>query len=173
MCSHTSASFKWSAQEHKLFLQGLETHGRGSWKKIHKNFVKTRTCSQVASHAQKHFLRLARKDAKTFIPKLPRTPRARPPTPCSPTPCSPTPCSPTPCPAVPCPAVPCPAVPCPAIRRPIAKLPALPCPMGSTNERQVYYAPLVCLLNNQLIAHEQKGAVLRAQLLCAEFLATC
>jgi len=148
MSSHANATLTWSVQEQELFLQGLETHGKGNWKLICKNFVKTRTLAQVASHAQKHFLRIARRDAKaSFKPKKPRTPR----------PCPPRPCPPTPCP--------------PTLFRPLAKLPALPCPLGSMNERLLYYAPLVSLLNNQLLAHEQKGAALRAQLHRAKFLA--
>ena len=143
MCSRITATLTWSVEEHQLFLKGLETHGKGSWKHIHNNFVKTRTCSQVASHAQKHFLRIARKEAKAFKTKRPRTPRATPPSPSPPSPS-------------------------PPIRRPSAKLPVLPCPLGSTTERHVYYAPLVTLLNNQVIAHEQKGAMLRAQLLAHE-----
>ena len=47
----------WSEEEHKLFLLGLEKVGKGNWKGISKNFVKTRTSTQVASHAQKYFLR--------------------------------------------------------------------------------------------------------------------
>lgn len=38
-----------------MFLAGLEVHGRGAWTSISKNFVQTRTASQVASHAQKYF----------------------------------------------------------------------------------------------------------------------
>ncbi|WCJ31866.1 Duplicated homeodomain-like superfamily protein [Euphorbia peplus] len=48
----------WSEEEQKLFLAGLEKLGRGNWKGIAKNFVTTRTSTQVASHAQKYFLRL-------------------------------------------------------------------------------------------------------------------
>ncbi|KAJ0229474.1 HTH myb-type domain-containing protein [Hirschfeldia incana] len=47
----------WSEEEHKLFLLGLEKVGKGNWKGISKNFVKSRTSTQVASHAQKYFLR--------------------------------------------------------------------------------------------------------------------
>ncbi|XP_018472433.2 transcription factor MYB1R1 isoform X2 [Raphanus sativus] len=47
----------WTEEEHKLFLLGLEKVGKGNWKGISKNFVKSRTSTQVASHAQKYFLR--------------------------------------------------------------------------------------------------------------------
>ncbi|CAG7893557.1 unnamed protein product [Brassica rapa] len=47
----------WSEEEHKLFLLGLEKVGKGNWKGISQKFVKTRTSTQVASHAQKYFLR--------------------------------------------------------------------------------------------------------------------
>eukprot|EP00002_Diphylleia_rotans_P032427 TRINITY_DN6807_c0_g1_i1.p1 TRINITY_DN6807_c0_g1~~TRINITY_DN6807_c0_g1_i1.p1 ORF type:complete len:226 (+),score=57.48 TRINITY_DN6807_c0_g1_i1:290-967(+) len=47
----------WSDEEHELFLKGLEQYGRGEWTLIAKNLIKTRTPSQVASHAQKYFKR--------------------------------------------------------------------------------------------------------------------
>ncbi|KAK4481862.1 hypothetical protein RD792_012773 [Penstemon davidsonii] len=47
----------WSEEEHKLFLLGLQKVGKGDWRGISRNFVKTRTPTQVASHAQKYFLR--------------------------------------------------------------------------------------------------------------------
>nr|AFV79075.1 myb-related protein [Pinus sylvestris] len=47
----------WSEEEHRMFLYGLEKLGKGDWRGISRNFVTTRTPTQVASHAQKYFLR--------------------------------------------------------------------------------------------------------------------
>ncbi|GFP91562.1 transcription factor myb1r1 [Phtheirospermum japonicum] len=47
----------WSEEEHRLFLLGLQKVGKGDWRGISRNYVKTRTPTQVASHAQKYFLR--------------------------------------------------------------------------------------------------------------------
>lgn len=42
---------------HRLFLLGLKKYGKGDWRNISRNFVITRTPTQVASHAQKYFIR--------------------------------------------------------------------------------------------------------------------
>ncbi|XP_071692160.1 transcription factor SRM1-like [Rutidosis leptorrhynchoides] len=47
----------WTEDEHRLFLLGLEKYGKGDWRSISRNFVVSRTPTQVASHAQKYFIR--------------------------------------------------------------------------------------------------------------------
>jgi len=49
---------RWTAEEHRLFLQGLEQHGKG-WKKI-ATLIKSRTVVQIRTHAQKYFQKLAK-----------------------------------------------------------------------------------------------------------------
>jgi SHAQKYF class myb-like DNA-binding protein len=44
-------------EEHRLFLLGLQKLGKGDWRGISRNYVQTRTPTQVASHAQKYFIR--------------------------------------------------------------------------------------------------------------------
>ncbi|KAL8533301.1 hypothetical protein ACS0TY_009627 [Phlomoides rotata] len=47
----------WTEDEHRLFLIGLDRYGKGDWRSISRNIVVSRTPTQVASHAQKYFLR--------------------------------------------------------------------------------------------------------------------
>ncbi|KAG8380788.1 hypothetical protein BUALT_Bualt06G0052600 [Buddleja alternifolia] len=47
----------WTEDEHRRFLLGLKKHGKGDWRNISRNFVISKTPTQVASHAQKYYLR--------------------------------------------------------------------------------------------------------------------
>ena len=47
--------FMWCRQ----FLLGLHKFGKGYWRNISRNYVVSRTPTQVASHAQKYFIRLS------------------------------------------------------------------------------------------------------------------
>ncbi|XP_010495403.2 PREDICTED: uncharacterized protein LOC104772496 [Camelina sativa] len=52
----------WTLDEHRQFLIGLAKYGKGDWRSISRNSVRTRTPTQVASHAQKYFERLNSKN---------------------------------------------------------------------------------------------------------------
>lgn len=47
----------WTEEEHRMFLLGLQKLGKGDWRGISRNYVTSRTPTQVASHAQKYFIR--------------------------------------------------------------------------------------------------------------------
>ncbi|CAN6568916.1 hypothetical protein ACFX13_001481 [Malus domestica] len=47
----------WTQEEHRRFLMGLLKYGKGDWRNISRNYVVTKTPTQVASHAQKYFMR--------------------------------------------------------------------------------------------------------------------
>ncbi|GJQ15777.1 hypothetical protein GpartN1_g7568.t1 [Galdieria partita] len=57
--SRTKTSRYWSCEEHSRFLEGLELYGAKDIKAI-SNYVGTRSSTQVRTHAQKYYLRLAR-----------------------------------------------------------------------------------------------------------------
>ena len=59
-CSNSTADGRWTRDEHEAFLQGLQVYGR-EWKKVAQN-IPTRTSSQIRSHAQKYFAKLAREE---------------------------------------------------------------------------------------------------------------
>uniref|UniRef100_A0A7N0VL02 Uncharacterized protein n=1 Tax=Kalanchoe fedtschenkoi TaxID=63787 RepID=A0A7N0VL02_KALFE len=47
----------WTEEEHRMFLLGLQKLGKGDWRGISRTYVISRTPTQVASHAQKYFIR--------------------------------------------------------------------------------------------------------------------
>mmetsp|Transcript_34533 Transcript_34533/g.62984 ORF Transcript_34533/g.62984 Transcript_34533/m.62984 type:complete len:242 (-) Transcript_34533:567-1292(-) len=49
---------RWTPEEHNLFLKALSIHGK-NWKTV-AQFVGTRSVVQVRTHAQKHFLKMAK-----------------------------------------------------------------------------------------------------------------
>ncbi|ONK80376.1 uncharacterized protein A4U43_C01F17000 [Asparagus officinalis] len=55
--SDKTSGVAWTEEEHKMFLLGLRKLGKGDWRGIARNFVVSRTSTQVASHAQKYFIR--------------------------------------------------------------------------------------------------------------------
>ena len=52
-------SGRWSKEEHRKFLEGLEIYGK-DWKKVQMH-IKTRTTTQTRSHAQKFFAKTKKK----------------------------------------------------------------------------------------------------------------
>ncbi|KAL3630048.1 hypothetical protein CASFOL_023032 [Castilleja foliolosa] len=56
-CRERKKGVPWTEEEHRLFLVGLQKLGKGDWRGIARNYVISRTPTQVASHAQKYFIR--------------------------------------------------------------------------------------------------------------------
>ncbi|KAF6149891.1 hypothetical protein GIB67_008612 [Kingdonia uniflora] len=56
-CRDRKKGVPWTEEEHKKFLLGLQKCGKGEWRGIAHNYVISRTPTQVASHAQKYFIR--------------------------------------------------------------------------------------------------------------------
>mmetsp|Transcript_32966 Transcript_32966/g.60782 ORF Transcript_32966/g.60782 Transcript_32966/m.60782 type:complete len:309 (-) Transcript_32966:375-1301(-) len=50
---------RWTAEEHRLFLQGLEQYGNKGWKEI-ATLIQSRTVVQTRTHAQKYFKKLSK-----------------------------------------------------------------------------------------------------------------
>jgi len=53
------ANGRWTAEEHRLFLQGLEQYGNKGWKEI-ATLIQSRTVVQTRTHAQKYFKKLSK-----------------------------------------------------------------------------------------------------------------
>ncbi|XP_059440973.1 transcription factor KUA1 isoform X2 [Corylus avellana] len=56
-CRERKKGIPWTEEEHRMFLLGLQKLGKGDWRGISRNYVISRTPTQVASHAQKYFIR--------------------------------------------------------------------------------------------------------------------
>lgn len=58
---------RWTKTEHDRFMKGLEKFGK-DWVSVQK-VVKTRTLTQVRSHAQKVFLKMDQSDVEALVGK--------------------------------------------------------------------------------------------------------
>lgn len=56
---------RWTKSEHDRFMKGLEKYGK-DWMSVQK-YVKSRTLTQVRSHAQKVFLKMEEEDIKALF----------------------------------------------------------------------------------------------------------
>ncbi|KAG6497966.1 transcription factor MYBS3-like [Zingiber officinale] len=75
--SEQKKGIPWTEEEHRMFLMGLQKLGKGDWRGIARNFVMSRTPTQVASHAQKYFIRQSnasrRKRRSSLFDMVPET----------------------------------------------------------------------------------------------------
>ena len=53
---------RWTDEEHDKFIDGMRLFGK-DWRRI-EEYIGTRSCAQIRSHAQKYFNRLQRDLAK-------------------------------------------------------------------------------------------------------------
>uniref|UniRef100_A0A0E0K085 HTH myb-type domain-containing protein n=1 Tax=Oryza punctata TaxID=4537 RepID=A0A0E0K085_ORYPU len=51
----------WTKEEHSQFLHGIGTYGKGKWKTLARDFVKTKSSTQIASHYQKFCIRVEKR----------------------------------------------------------------------------------------------------------------
>ena len=67
---HSLTYGKWSAQEHRAFLEAMELYGN-AWRQV-REYIGTRTSAQIRSHAQKYYRHLRLKAAREMLqdPKM-------------------------------------------------------------------------------------------------------
>ena len=59
------AEGRWTMEEHRLFMDGLQIHGK-NWKQL-ESYISTRTSSQIRSHAQKYFNKCEKEQLSPLI----------------------------------------------------------------------------------------------------------
>lgn len=70
------SSGRWSAEEHQLFIGGLEAHGK-DWKLL-ASLIPSRTVVQIRTHAQKYFQKVSKAGLTTREPAAPGRAHAPP-----------------------------------------------------------------------------------------------
>eukprot|EP00727_Mastigamoeba_balamuthi_P008014 m51a1_g3833 putative myb domain-containing protein (413) ;mRNA; f:329114-330889 len=66
LCTYTNSRTRWTEDEHRRFLSGIELYGR-QWDRVEQH-VGTRTMAQIRSHAQKYFEKLEKENRAEQIP---------------------------------------------------------------------------------------------------------